>query len=518
MEKPPALHEPPIHAAARTGDLAALARILAEGVAVDQRADIEVDNGCYLRGLTPLMTAARSFDGASVDTLRYLLNAGADLHAKSQGGVTAAWYAAGRGGRWWFHESKPLTDQAERLRFLLDAGLDPRECGTNGRSLLTEACSAGDPLRVRLLLERNVPAEPGFSEEASRKLWDETVHGVYSRISPEAPDLLSEMRREGLDSYQIPLFEAAKSGNEKCIALLIEHGADVSRVDSFGRTALAYVSSVPAARALLDAGADPNAGAGADDDVLDVVLTNGCGCSGACSIDEPEQIADVLIEAGARIDRATAFSKSRLRAYSFRNAADAVDYLLKKQTFARDLLTDALLGICWQGEGDADKSESCERIIRALVAAGAEVNPRDNQNSRPLVEAVSGDWSSPTAVRVLLELGADPNLATDTGVTPLMLAGDQACKASIEMLLAAGADTSLRDEDGRTALDWAEAHLQVWKSIVASPPDIPTLPGESAEDQDARNQRNLAEATEAVAILRAHRAPRRSWVRKMFGE
>lgn len=83
-----------IHCAARLGDLAELGRLLAQGVDINTRADIEYDRGPSLRGLTPLMVAARSDDGATVETLRWLIEHGADPRVRSEGGVTAAWYAA----------------------------------------------------------------------------------------------------------------------------------------------------------------------------------------------------------------------------------------------------------------------------------------------------------------------------------------------------------------------------------------------------------------------------------------
>ena len=73
--------EPRIHRAARLGDLVELGRPLAAGEDVDSRADLEYDYGPFLRQLTPLMVAARSDDGATAETLRWLLGHGADPRA-----------------------------------------------------------------------------------------------------------------------------------------------------------------------------------------------------------------------------------------------------------------------------------------------------------------------------------------------------------------------------------------------------------------------------------------------------
>jgi ankyrin repeat protein len=94
-ERPP---EPAMHRAARHGDLCELESLVESGADVNVMADLEFDNGPHLKGLTALMVAARSIDGATTETLRWLVEHGADIHARSAGGNTAAWYAAGHGG------------------------------------------------------------------------------------------------------------------------------------------------------------------------------------------------------------------------------------------------------------------------------------------------------------------------------------------------------------------------------------------------------------------------------------
>ncbi|MEM7791544.1 MAG: ankyrin repeat domain-containing protein, partial [Verrucomicrobiota bacterium] len=59
----------------------------------------------------------------------------------------------------------------------------------------------------------------------------------------------------------------------------------------------------------------------------------------------------------------------------------------------------------------------------------------------------------------LIAAGADVNLATTKGVTPLIRAsmhGGHYPGDAIDQLLAGGADPYLADQQGRTALDWAE--------------------------------------------------------------
>jgi cytohesin len=96
----------------------------------------------------------------------------------------------------------------------------------------------------------------------------------------------------------------------------------------------------------------------------------------------------------------------------------------------------------------AAQAGDVEAIVR-LVAAGADVNARDEHGNTPLKYASAEPV--PGAIRKLIELGADVNLADDRGFTPLHCAAGHGFYAeAVEMaeaLLTRGADVNARSRE-----------------------------------------------------------------------
>jgi ankyrin repeat protein len=91
--------------------------------------------------------------------------------------------------------------------------------------------------------------------------------------------------------------------------------------------------------------------------------------------------------------------------------------------------------------------------VRMLVSQGADIN-RVTRDRTPLMYAVSTragrDW--PSIVELLLDSGADPNVANHIGQTALHRAGRSA--DIIQLLVDKGADVNAKDDRGRTPLLW----------------------------------------------------------------
>ena len=210
--------------------------------------------------------------------------------------------------------------------------------------------------------------------------------------------------------------------------------------------------------------------------------------------------------------------------------------------------TDTLIDACWHAcyhDGDVDRVQSffdqgvdidarapCSGaapldaaifgghmdLVRYLVERGADINGIGYGDNTPLMAAAN--QGNPQAVKLLLNVGADPNLASpvtgetplhastahayqegmldcvrlllsaganpnvkakagmptdryyrDTrlvGETPLHLAAAYGDEAMIRCLLGAGADPSVRDDRGDSALTWFSRHRRNVPHIVVA--------------------------------------------------
>jgi ankyrin repeat protein len=427
------------------------------------------------------MAAAGSLHGAGVETLRWLVEHGADLDRRSEDGdrATAAWYASGP--PW---SRKPLPSRAraglrDRLRFLLDAGLDARECAANGCSLLAEAARVGDPPRVRLLLERGADPDPGSDRAGGHpvpKPRSERNRSGERKFISNSREWIAERRRpnpfaDRPSSFQIPLFCAAASGSVDCVRLLLAAGVAPDTVDDDGATALFCAGSAEVARTLLEAGADPFVVDHPGYDPLQTVIEG----ERALVASGPGRfgIARVLIEAGADLERRDCFGHTRLYSCAFRRAAEAVRFLLQAGAAPRAPQgggRTALHAVCWQSEGLPEAAAADERIIDLLVGAGIPVDQPDDDGFAPIHEAAGADGGNATAVRALLRHGAQPDLLGRRGFTPLMVAAFDCDVECIGLLLEASADPLRKDQDGQSSLDRARARYRDWLSMVRKNP------------------------------------------------
>ena len=101
-------------------------------------------------------------------------------------------------------------------------------------------------------------------------------------------------------------------------------------------------------------------------------------------------------------------------------------------------------------------------MVKRLLEAGAEVNLKTSTGDTPLFYAARGGYK--TIVEMLIAKSADINSKNNNGLAPLHLAVRGNQKDIVELLIAKGADVNVRNNAGRTPLDIAEQ--RGYKEIV----------------------------------------------------
>jgi ankyrin repeat protein len=201
------------------------------------------------------------------------------------------------------------------------------------------------------------------------------------------------------------------------VRLLVARRADVNvRSTNLGRTALLiaanYPATVPLLRFLLDNGADLNAKDRNNANALNLAVR-------ASDVD----VVRFLVERGLGVNEASPGGALPLSPALGRSYLPTIEFLLSKGARAdRRALTATTYWLP-------------PRIVSKLIEQGAEVNAREATFGRtPLLSAAASEQSDVETLRLLLEKGADPNVADADGETPLDWAMHARHEAKIDLL------------------------------------------------------------------------------------
>jgi ankyrin repeat protein len=414
-----------IHYMASIGDLREIKQLLGRGEDINSRLDFVPDRGSFMRQLTPLMIAAGSID-ATVETLKFLIENGANTSAKSAGNVTAAWYAASHGGNSHFFKNDECINQeyANKLLYLLEQGLDPWECSKNGRSLISNACRSGNIYCINLLIKKGV--EP-----------------------------ISSQYIQELYPFQIPLFCAVESNSLPCLKTIIDREIDINIKDRLNRNALFYASNLEIIKTLIGNGINLNLVDTYGDDILQSILTE------SISENTKIEICQYLVKCGLSIDYFISDKFSRLTSLAYNLETDNIKLLLSiganPYLVGEDRRTP-LHASCWEYDGLPEfqgKNQKMKELIELFIKTGININSLDIHENTPLHIAVTGNGGSATAISTLIGHGADPNITNNDGATSLMLASSEAELECIQVLLNSGASDKIKDKQGNNAIDYA---------------------------------------------------------------
>jgi ankyrin repeat protein len=176
------------------------------------------------------------------------------------------------------------------------------------------------------------------------------------------------------------LIAAARAGDADRVRSLLERGADVHARDANGATSLvvaAYGNHVEVARELIEAGADVNAKDETEQSTY-LIATSEVG-------DDP-RLLELTLANGADVDAKDSYNGTGLIRAADRGYAQIVERLLETKIaidHVNRLGWTALLEAIILGTGDQRHTD----VVRLLVDAGADVNLADGQGVTPLAHA-----------------------------------------------------------------------------------------------------------------------------------
>ena len=487
----------PLADAAARGDLVAVRALLAKG------ADV---NATQVDGTTALHTAVVNDHLEIADAL---LKAGAKAATGDRYGVMPLSLAA-------------INGNAAMITRLLDAGADANTVDPAGESALMTAARTGAPDALRALLDRgarvdardpefqqtalmiavreNHPAAVDLLLRAGAAVNAQTRKGPTPAFTPPCKGtgcgsegvginrggLPDRGRRAEAKGGMTPLLYAARDGRPEVARVLIAAGADIELADANGiRPLLTSVlnNHLDVARLLIDKGANLNA----DDfwgrsplwaavEYRNLDMNNRDQDSPKDNGIDRAPILDfiaLLLDRGANVNvRTREVPPSRRWLYSLGDVS-WVDFT-GQTPFLRAALS-------------ADTT-----TMRLLLKHGADPNLATPAGTTPLMAAAGVNWvvaqtytESPQAqidaVMLCLELGADVNATNSMGLTALLGAANRGSNDIIELLVKRGARLDVKDKEGRTPHRWAEGVFLAAVGAEHKPTTIAVLDRLTAE-------------------------------------
>ena len=443
----------PLLDAVRAGDTTSVRALLGQG------ADV---NAAEPDGTTALHWASYRDDVATVDLL---LSAGADVDASNRYGVRPLSLAS-EGG------------YAETLASLLDAGADP-SLMTGGVPPVMSAARTGNVEAVTVL------ARHGADVNASETLRGQTAlmwaaaenHPAVTRTLIDLGANLHARsdgggfeRAQALESVQLnlqkiaegftPLLFAARQGALGTTRVLVSAGADVNETAPRGSNALLIAITnhhYELAAVLVDSGADPGA-------------TDKGGSTALHAAVRAETLRGYF---GAA--RPSTGTMDRVTFIRFLVAADVdLDARLApgkpREATALDTIADRLIDHSVSVGGAtpfllAARAMDVE-VMRLLADHGADPQLTTVEGTTPLAVAAGVGYNEGTrqapdeqvleAIALAIALGNDANLANKHGQTPLHGAVYRGLEPAIQLLVDEGASMDAVDAVGRTPLKLAE--------------------------------------------------------------
>ena len=436
-------------------------------------------------GTTALHWAVRHDD---LVTAQALIQAGADVKAANRYGVTPMALAA-------------LNGDAAMIRKLLDAGVDPNSASPSGETALMTAARTGKVDAAALLLDRGADVNAKDSVHWQTALMWAVLEnhpdmvklllahgaainaltkvtrpkGEYVPARPAAASGTGIIRQRALptpDGGMTPLLFAIRDGNAEMMRLLLDHGADIGQPSGNHTTPLLIAllnGQVGIATELLARGADPNAA----DDYHRAALFAAIDLRnfnhekyGDLPTDgrDPMPLIQALLAKGADPNRRT----DTVPVHGLMQFDGSWVNFDGQTPFIRAALS-----------GDIE-------VMRLLLEHGADPNIATAQGSTALMAASGINWIPAQtytrseadyveAVKLCLDRGADVNATNSLGMAPIHGAANRGWESIIQILADHGARLDVKDNAGRTPMIFAQGIFLAIRPPEAKPKAIALL-------------------------------------------